>query len=198
MTQQVDDLLQVARERPLSQEEVSELARQAGESGSTQRVLVQLMTAMTAAGRQNVALFRSVVGSHVPVRRGRQDMLRMKRQSADEARALNCEGTGVQSINLSAHAVERYVDRHGNGEPTEQVMERLRTQASQAVPMKEKTRAGDEQWVSPDGTVFVVRRDGMAFSPTCTTILPSSAVERLRGQREALRFEGKKRRTGRW
>jgi len=165
----IDDILAIAHTRVLTSEEQRRLAHLASLDGKQQHVILSLMRAGTAASRANL-LASALAGQHAPKRHSRSAAIQEKRNhragSVSDGRV-----TGL-AFTLTHHAVERYAERHTDGQTTESTMEYLTREAVTATPMRARTQSGEQQWVSQSGVVFVLKRDGYGALPVCVTILP--------------------------
>ena len=154
----MDELLEQACIRVLSSQELSELHAKAKASGRYSEVTVRLMRAGTAASRENV--------------------LALPRPAVKPRGGRKCKDIWVilQPVGMpflvTDHAFERYAQRF-----PEATLEGLYSEAREAKPIREKTSAGDMQWESPSGLLFVVHRDKQHGGLVCVTVV--SPADRL-------------------
>ncbi len=178
------ELVEAVCSRPLSDEEVSGLTRLAGRGWSAREAVTRLMAA-PPHGPANLRRAKALVAaSNAASRTGRGAPAPSKERSSN----------GLQ---LTGHAVERFRQRHAPSLPFEEVLLSLEREASQARPVRERSNLGDEQWASPSGVRFVVRRRGVGpasgrnGAPVVTTILPAAGDFRV--EHPAQRRASKKR-----
>lgn len=75
---------------------------------------------------------------------------------------------------ITSHALERYIERCGEGMSAEEAEARLVTEANMSFRIRRKSRNGHEQWRTPSGAVLVIKRDGAGRPATCVTVLTES------------------------
>ncbi len=73
---------------------------------------------------------------------------------------------------ITVHAVERFRARWAGGLTYRHALRELRVLSETAVPLREKTDSGEEQWLVTDGApiVLVAKRDRGDL--ICVTVLP--------------------------
>lgn len=168
----IEDFLEIATQRILTDSELEEFCALCTESERNQ-VLIRLMKSGTAAARENLRSAKGLKAGHEAtkaletVRKVKQFR---KDQKAGTKRTFRQTQASGLPFGVTDHAFERFVDRHMHEEVG--AYEKLLEEARQACPIRKKTFAGDEQWVSPSGIVFVVHRDTNPSALVCVTILP--------------------------
>lgn len=79
-------------------------------------------------------------------------------------------------IRFEPHAVDRYRQRFAPDLSYDEATAALAAAAPGAIPLKERTTAGDALWRLPDlGVVIVTKRDPGVTGHVCVTVLPRSA-----------------------
>lgn len=73
-------------------------------------------------------------------------------------------------IRFTEHAVERFIERRMPHATQRQAREELERLAASAIPLKERTQAGDDQALA-DGIIFVLKRDRVDGFADCATVL---------------------------
>jgi hypothetical protein len=165
----LDELVKEACLRDLTQDEVDLLCALAAKEGRTQEACLSILTAQTAAGRNNLKLAKDLRVSP-RYTKTREEVRRQKEERGLAIVKLLCHYR--LPFVVTNHAFERYAERHLRSEPLERAIAYLTEEAKTATPIREKTLTGDEQWVSTSGVIFVMRRDGGKSRPVCVTVLP--------------------------
>lgn len=79
-------------------------------------------------------------------------------------------------IDVTDHAVLRYVQRHARGTPHDQARAEIERLAGGATPLRERTVRGQQMWrVSEPPMLLVVKPDGGRY--VCVTVLPSTIAD---------------------
>jgi hypothetical protein len=155
----LDDLIERATEQDLDETEISAVSDLAVQTGRKDELLLTLLLSGTACSRSNLVRLRTQAGV-MPTRVTR--LVKPIENLADQ------EIPGFPFI-MTSHAFHRFQERH-----PEMTMEQLQYEASQSRPQRERTFTGQEQWVSPAGITFVLKRDrNLRIGIVCVTILPS-------------------------
>lgn len=81
--------------------------------------------------------------------------------------------TPSPKLGITAHALERYIERCAVGATAEEAEARLSVEAGLAFPIRRRSRHGHEQWRTPSGAVLVIKR-GRGMPATCVTVLTES------------------------
>jgi hypothetical protein len=73
-------------------------------------------------------------------------------------------------IRFTEHAVDRFIERRMPGASRMQALQELERLAAEAIPLRERTAAGDDQALV-DGIVLVLKRDRAGGRADCATVL---------------------------
>lgn len=170
------ELRAAARVRVLTPAEVEQFVSAAWAAGLAQAVQLELLQAGTSASRVNLVAAKGL--------RSRQW------RAPPSERAPPSWISETQRVNfpdapfdLTSHAVNRYVERFPADAADQPIRDRLAAELATAAPIRERSMAGDEQWRSASGTIFIVKRDGSSgvngARPVAVTILPAEYPRRL-------------------
>lgn len=160
-------LLRAAEDRLLTPDELHVLSV-AASSGARDEIIVSLLMARKAHARSN--LMASGIGRARLNRR--RELWEIRKNILESSKTSEVRKTTSLPFILSSHAITRFRERYVSDEEQDEVAPRLEREAMTSVPIKERTICGEEQWRSPDGVVFVIKRDGPGRSPICVTIIP--------------------------
>jgi hypothetical protein len=153
-----DQLLQQGRVRQLASDEVLALCTAAYRADRD--AVVELLKLRTAAARGNV-LAAKRIAAHIP-----------RLYVAPERFREALPRASGMPFELSGHLVERFRVRSGRmGEPIAELLACLTEEATMSSPIRERSPAGDQQWRSPVGYTFIIRRDRDGSRPVCVTVL---------------------------
>ncbi len=167
----VEDLLDRAKAGPISSAEMDELAALAKATGVARRVVDALVLARPH-GPSNLVRGRALMLAHAEER---IDHPTRRRATGNPIPAAQRYHQLAADMVVTYHAVDQYVKRHGGDRTNDVVLAELASEAAMASPIKERSVNGDEQRRSPNGVVFVVRRDHEQRCAVCVTVLPSDS-----------------------
>ena len=171
---ELDVYLRDAVERVLDSDEVRAVCSMIRSPDQAQAVFVHLVMARTAAGRTNYAAIRLRLGDHMS--RRPRSLPRGPRPDPVPVTSTCLPEDGLPFL-LTSHSFERFVKRHASEMTAHEAQVILVEEARHARPIREKTAAGDDQWVSQTGILFVVKRDAKTGNLVCATILPALKQE---------------------
>ncbi len=177
----LDDLLDQACTRTLTEPEIQRMCTLADEENRSQSVLLRLISAGTSAGRTNLSAAKTLTSRHAPRHHDRREVRAEKAAEVVERERLG--KAEKLPFSLTSHACERFIERHLSHETADKAMEFLVTEARTATPLKERAINGEQQWISESGIRFVMRHDSNHTLPVCVTVLPKESREG-RHQRE--------------
>jgi hypothetical protein len=82
-----------------------------------------------------------------------------KKESQTKKKTVSARKRRNRKIEITDHAVERYITRHEPGLLPHKARAKLFWLVNNSKKMKEKTRSGTERLISPGGVVLVIKRD---------------------------------------
>lgn len=160
----LDELLDWASERNLSEEELQRLVQLAI---STNRVeyAVSFLVGHGPVAAFNLRFCPELLRQHSKFSKVRGRANRFRSRVQETMYRSN------DTIVITAHAIDRLVERWGV--PFENAESTLIELARGATPLSGRTKLGQEQWLCENGAVLVVKRDRRKKLPVCVTVLPA-------------------------
>jgi hypothetical protein len=84
---------------------------------------------------------------------------------------------GKGEIDIADHAVDRYIKRWEPNLSRNEAEIKIRELVYESKRINQKSKHGDELWMSPSGCMFVIKRDGVGCVPFVVTVLPKDDEE---------------------